>query len=135
MGRAAVRAHSPDLQRDLRERDHRRSQMRRITVLLAAAAFAFAAGVAIADDAAMVEKGKAVYDSAKPACKACHNEKKNPLDKFGASGSVDDVKAWVRTPKEAMAKAGKKGMMPAYAEAKISNEDLDALAAYLVSLK
>jgi len=109
--------------------------MRRFTVLLAAAAFAFAAGAAFADDAAMVEKGKTVFDSAKPACKACHNEKKNSLDKFGASGSVDEVKAWVRTPKESMAKAGKKGMMPAYAASKISDEDLDALAAYLVSLK
>jgi len=108
--------------------------MRRITVLLAAAALAFAAGAAFADDA-MVAKGKTVFEGAKPACTACHNEKKNPLDNFGAAGSVDEAKLWIRTPKEQMAKAGKKGMMPAYAESKISNEDLDALASYLVSLK
>jgi len=109
--------------------------MRRITFLLAAAVALSFAGVATADDAAMAEKGKAVYESAKPACKACHNEKKNPLDNYGAAGSVDEAKAWIRTPKEQFAKTGKKGMMPAFAASKISDEDLDALAAYLMSLK
>ena len=109
--------------------------MRRFTALLAATVALGFAGVAMADDAAMVEKGKAVYDSAKPACKACHNEKKNSLDTYGAAGSADEAKAWIRTPKEQFAKTGKKGMMPAFAESKISDEDLDALVAYLMSLK
>ena len=75
-----------------------------------------------------------VYDSAKPACKACHNEKKNPLDAFGAAGTAEDAKGWIRTPKEMFVKAGKKGMMPAYSEKKVSDEDLEALTAYLLSL-
>jgi mono/diheme cytochrome c family protein len=115
--------------------DQRRSAMPRFTALLALAVALTFAGVAVADDAAMLEKGKTVFESAKPACKACHNEKKNPLDNYGASGSVEDAKAWIRTPKEQFAKTGKKGTMPAFAASKISDEDLDALAAYLVSLK
>ena len=109
--------------------------IRRLLVLSVAMAALLCAGMAIADDAAMIEKGKAVYDSAKPACKACHNEKKNPLDAFGAAGTAEDAKGWIRTPKEMFVKAGKKGMMPAYSEKKISDEDVEALAAYLASLK
>jgi mono/diheme cytochrome c family protein len=109
--------------------------MRRLLVLSVAVGALLCAGMATAQDAAMIEKGKAVFDSAKPACKACHNEKKNSLDNFGASGTADEVKAWVRTPKEQFTKTGKKGMMPIYSEKKISDEDLDALAAYLASLK
>jgi mono/diheme cytochrome c family protein len=109
--------------------------IRRLLVLSVAAAALLVAGVAVAEDAAMIEKGKAVFDAAKPACKACHNEKKNPLDTYGASGKAEDVKAWIRTPKEMFAKAGKKGMMPVYSEKKMSDEDVEALTAYLMSLK
>ena len=109
--------------------------IRRLLVLSVAMAAVLCAGVAFAQDAAQVEKGKAVFDAAKPACKACHNEKKNPLDKYGASGTAEDAKAWIRTPKEMLEKTGTKGMMPAYSEKKISDEDLDALTQYLASLK
>ena len=93
------------------------------------------AGLASADDAAMIEKGKTVFESTKPPCKTCHNAKKNPLDSYGTAGTTEDVKAWLRTPKEMFAKTGKKGMKPTFGPNKISDEDLDALAAYLVSLK
>jgi mono/diheme cytochrome c family protein len=106
--------------------------IRRFAIL--AVAFAVV-GVASADDAAMVEKGKAVFESTKPPCKTCHNAKKNPLDNYGAAGSIEDVKAWMRAPKEMFAKTGKKGAKPTFGPAKISDEDLDALAAYLVSLR
>lgn len=109
--------------------------IRRLLVLSVAMAAVLCAGVAIAQDAAQVEKGKAVFDAAKPACKACHNEKKNPLDHYGANGTAEDAKGWIRTPKEMFAKTGKKGMMPAYSEKKMSDEDVEALAAYLFSLK
>jgi mono/diheme cytochrome c family protein len=109
--------------------------MRRLLVLSAVTLALGFAGVATAQDAAKIEKGKAVFDAAKPACKACHNAKKNALDNFGASGSAEEAKAWVRTPKEQFAKTGKKGMMPAFPATKISDADLDALAAYLMSLK
>jgi cytochrome c553 len=109
--------------------------IRRLLVLSVAAAAVLSAGMAFSQDAEMIEKGKAVFDAAKPDCKACHNEKKNPLDSYGASGTAEDAKAWLRTPKEMFEKTGKKGMMPAYSDKKISDEDLEALTAYLVSLK
>ena len=109
--------------------------IRRLFVLSVTAAAVLLAGMAVAQDAEMIEKGKAVFDAAKPDCKACHNEKKNPLDKYGAEGTAEDAKAWIRTPKEMFTKTGKKGMMPAYSEKKVSDEDLEALTAYLVSLK
>jgi cytochrome c553 len=109
--------------------------MRRLLALSIAAAALCCAGVASAEDAATIEKGKAVFEAAKPACKACHNEKKNPLDNYGATGTAENAKAWLRTPKEMFKKTGKKGMMPTYSEKKISDEDLDALTQYLASLK
>ena len=107
---------------------------RLLTLPMAVVALSWA-GTAFAADAAAVEKGKAAYDAAKPACKACHNAKKNPLDNYGAAGTAENAKAWLRTPKEMFKSTGKKGMMPAYSAKKISDEDLEALAQYLVSLK
>jgi mono/diheme cytochrome c family protein len=109
--------------------------MTRSALLAATLVLPAFAPAASAADAVLVEKGKAVFDGAKPACKVCHNAKKNPLDDYGAKGSVADVKAWLRTPKAMLDKTGKKGPKPAFGPEKISDADLDALAAYLVSLK
>ncbi len=106
--------------------------MRRLTILVAAVAFGLSAAAAMAADAA---KGKAVFDGAKPACKMCHTDAKNPLAKAGADNSADELKAWVRTPKDRMTKKKKTGMMPAFGPDKISDADLDALVAYLATMK
>ena len=79
--------------------------------------------------------GKAVFDGAKPACKGCHTDAKNPLAKAGADNSADELKAWVRTPKDMIAKKAKKGIMPAYPAEKLSDADLDNLVAYLATMK
>ena len=50
-----------------------------------------------------------------PTCIGCHTDAKNPLAKAGAENTADELKAWVRTPKDMIAKKGKKGMMPAFA--------------------
>jgi mono/diheme cytochrome c family protein len=94
-------------------------------------AVSFAASAFAADAAA----GKAVYDGAKPTCKGCHTDTKNPLAKAGAENTVDELKAWVRTPKDMIAKRGKKGIMPAYAADKISDADLENLVAYMATMK
>jgi mono/diheme cytochrome c family protein len=93
----------------------------------------------LAQDAA---KGKQVYDSATPKCKVCHaiggeGNAKGNLDGVGSKLKADEIKAWMRTPKEAAekAKADRKPPMPAYAKEKLSDADLDALTAYLLSLK
>lgn len=105
--------------------------MRRLMILAAAAAFGFSAPAMAAD----ATKGKAVFDGAKPACKMCHTDAKNSLAKAGADNTADDLKAWVRTPKDMMTKRKKTGMMPAFGADKISDADLDALVAYLATMK
>jgi mono/diheme cytochrome c family protein len=101
-----------------------------------------ALGSASAQDAALAEKGKGVYAAAAPKCKTCHSiggegNPKGSLDGVGAKLKAEEVKAWLRTPKEsaAKAKAERKPPMPAYSKEKIADEDLEALTAYLLSLK
>jgi len=106
--------------------------MRRLfLVAVAILAVSFAASAYAADVAA----GKTVYDGAKPACQGCHTDVKNPLTKAGAENTVDELKAWVRTPKDMIAKKGKKGIMPAYPTEKVSDADLENLVAYLATMK
>ena len=100
-----------------------------VSVVILAASFAASA---VAGDAAA---GKAVFDGAKPACKGCHTDAKNPLAKAGADNSAADLKAWVRTPKDMIAKKGKKGIMPAFTPEKIADPDLENLVAYLATMK
>src|SRR4029450_2708624 len=100
-----------------------------VSMVVMAVAFA---GSALAADAAA---GKTVFEGAKPACKTCHTDAKNPLAKAGAENSADELKAWVRAPKDMIAKKGKKGMMPAYGPDKIADADLENLVAYLGTMK
>ena len=106
--------------------------MRRFLVLAVAVLAVSLAAASFAGDAAA---GKAVFDGAKPACKSCHTDAKNPLAKAGAENSADELKAWVRTPKDMIAKKAKKGIMPAFPAEKISDADLDNLVAYLATMK
>ena len=96
----------------------------------------------LAQDAAAVAKGKQVYDSAAPKCKMCHSvagegNAKGGLDAAGGKLKADEITAWLRTPKEmaAKVKADRKPVMPAYPKEKLSDADLEALTAYLLSLK
>jgi mono/diheme cytochrome c family protein len=109
-------------------------------VALAVLALGTAAVVHAADSA--VDKGKAVYESATPKCKTCHSvggvgNPKGALEGTASKLKADEVKAWLRTPKEMTekTKATRKPMMPTYGPDKISDADVDALAAYLLSLK
>lgn len=106
--------------------------MRRLLVLAVVVLAVSYAAPALAGDAAA---GKAVFDAAKPACKGCHSDTKNPLAKAGADNSAEELKAWVRTPKDMIAKKSKKGIMPAYPAEKISDADLDNLVAYMATMK
>jgi mono/diheme cytochrome c family protein len=117
--------------------------MNRGMTVVAMAALTLAFGVvAGAQDAAKVDKGKQVYDAAAPKCKVCHaiggvGNAKGALDSVGAKLKADEIKAWMRTPKEMTekAKATRKPAMPAYPKEKMSDEDLEALTAYMLSLK
>ena len=108
-----------------------------------AAAYALVLGTAgWAQDSAKIEKGKQVYDVAMPKCKACHSiggvgNTKGPLDGVGSKLKAEEIKAWMRTPKEMTekTKALRKPVMPAYPKEKLSDDDLEALTVYMLSLK
>ena len=112
--------------------------IRRLSII---GAFVVALAWPTAAPAQDVEKGKQVYANSNPKCKMCHSiagdgNAKGSLDNAGKL-SAADIKAWIRTPKEmtAKAKAERKPPMVAYGADKISDADLDALVAYLSSLK
>jgi mono/diheme cytochrome c family protein len=106
-----------------------------LTVTLAAAAPLAAA----AQDAAQVKKGEAVYTAQK--CSMCHQvagkgSKAVPLDGVGKKLSTDDIKHWIVNPTEmtAKTKSTKKPPMP-NKYGKLPAADIDALVAYMASLK
>jgi len=81
-----------------------------------------------------VAKGKQVY--AKNNCKVCHQiakegSPKSVLDGVGAKYNEDQMKKWIRTPKQ----MNPKSTMLAYPATKISDADLADLVAYMMSLK
>ena len=103
---------------------------------LTVALVAGAPGVARSQDAA---KGQQVYAAQK--CGVCHaiagkGGKANPLDGVGAKLTADDIRQWITHPTEmtAKAKSTKKPPMPAK-YGTLPAADLDALVAYLASLK
>ena len=83
-----------------------------------------------AQDAAT--QGANVFTAQK--CVLCHSvadkgNKKNPLDGVGKKLSAEDIKKWITTPKAMKADA----KMKAYPN--LPPKDLDALVAYLLTLK
>jgi mono/diheme cytochrome c family protein len=84
-------------------------------------------------------RGEEVYTAQK--CQGCHNiggkgYKTNTLDGVGKKLSADDIRAWIVTPKAMATKTkatGKPPMPERYA--KLPAADIDALVAYMQSLK
>ena len=104
-------------------------------VVLFAVGLSFVTAMASAQGNA--EKGKEVYAAQK--CSICHSigtagNKKGPLDQVGSKLSANDIRSWITSaPEMALkAKAERKPAMKAYTLAK---DDLDALVAYLQTLK
>jgi mono/diheme cytochrome c family protein len=100
------------------------------------AVLALAPSMAAAQDAA---KGEQVYAAQK--CSMCHQiagkgNKLSPLDGIGKKLSAADTKEWIVNPDAAAKKANstKKPAMPK-TYAKLPAADVDALVAYLQSLK
>lgn len=111
--------------------------MRVCHAIVAALAVA-AVGLATPLQAADAARGKEVY--AEQKCKLCHaidgvGNKKGPLDEVGANLSEEEIRAWMVTPAEMAAKTGKdrKPKMKKYD--KLSEEDMNAIVAYMLSLK
>ena len=96
------------------------------------------AGVALAQDDAKVKQGAEIYTKQK--CQICHSidgkgNAKGPLDGVGTELTADQIRQWLVNPQEMYAKQQppKRPMKPAHP--KLAAEDVDALVAYLQTLK
>jgi len=107
--------------------------MKRVLILaVSAVAFVVFAGTASAQDA-KVTKGKAVY--AASTCKMCHSIDGGSLDSVGAKLTPAEIKEWLTDPVAMTAKT-KADRKPAMKLTKpLPAEDVDALVAYLSTLK
>jgi mono/diheme cytochrome c family protein len=94
---------------------------------------------AAAQDDAAVKKGQEIYAAQK--CSTCHSiagkgGKQSVLDGVGKKLSADEIRAWIINPVEMTKKTNstKKPPMP-NRWAKLPAADVDALVAYMQSLK
>jgi mono/diheme cytochrome c family protein len=106
--------------------------------ILAATAGLFLSTAVLAQDSATIARGQQVYADQK--CSLCHSisgkgNAKGPLDAVGSKLTADEIRAWIVTPKEmtAKTKATRVPAMKAYPN--LPKADLDALVAYMVTLK
>lgn len=92
-----------------------------------------------AQDAKKIEAGKKVYEAQK--CATCHQiagkgNKMFPLDGIGSKLSAADLRRWMTHTAEMEAKLPKPpAMKMSSRKYNLKDEDLDALVAYLESLK
>ena len=96
------------------------------------------ANAAAAQDAAHIKKGEEVYNAQK--CGVCHSisgkgSKTNPLDGVGAKASAEDIRAWITDPAAMTKKTNSQKKPPMPKNAKLTAGDVDALVAYMQSLK
>lgn len=89
-------------------------------------------------DAELVEKGEKLYVAQK--CSVCHSvadkgNKKGPLDEVGTKLSAEELRQWLVNPTEMSAKAKSTRKPPMKSYEKLAKEDVEALVAYMQSLK
>jgi mono/diheme cytochrome c family protein len=106
-------------------------------LFVAVSTFGLMATGVTAQTPAQVEKGKQVYAAQK--CQTCHavngvGNKKGVLDDVGARLGEDDIRSWIVGAPEMTAKT-KAARKPAMKSYPLGKDDLDALVAYLKSLK
>ena len=93
---------------------------------------------AAAQDKAQIERGIKVYADQK--CSACHSiagkgNQKGALDDVGSRLTADEIRAWVVNPAEMTKKTKAERKPPMRAYPNLAKEDLDAVVAYMASLK
>jgi len=105
-------------------------------VIAAAISFALGGGTALAQDA-KVQKGMQVFAAQK--CSQCHSiagkgNAKGKLDDVASKVSPAEMKEWITDP-VGMAAKNKKDRKPPMKKKPISDAEVDALVAYLSTLK
>jgi len=106
----------------------------RLTVIIAAFSLGFAA-LASAQDAKV--KGEKVFTDQK--CTLCHSisghgNAKGPLDDVGSKLSADEIRQWITDAKGMTAKT-KATRKPEMKQFNLPKDDVDALVAYLQTMK
>lgn len=108
------------------------------TLILGLAALAvLVATPALAQDAALIEKGMQVY--ADQRCRLCHSidgegNAKGPLDDVGDRLSVEEITGWITDAKGMAEKTGAT-RKPAMKQFDLPDDEVEAVVAYLASLK
>lgn len=113
--------------------------MKRVGVVLmvSAAAVAWSASFAHAQDKARIEQGAALFASQK--CTMCHaaagkGNPKGALDNVVAKHKAEEIRQWIVDP-EGMREKTHATRTPAMKPIKLSADQVDALVAYITSLK
>ena len=114
------------------------TMMRRLLTGLMASALAIAVVTPAAAQDAKAAAGAKLFEANK--CSICHSvagkgNVKKPLDGAGARLDAAMIRMWLTDPKGAEAKAGKKAMPPMKSFATLPAADIDALVAYMQTLK
>lgn len=96
-----------------------------------------AVGAAAAQDSAKAQQGAAIFTAQK--CTMCHSVagKGNPkgaLDKMTATNKAEHIRQWLQDPEGMRAKSNAT-RTPAMKPLKLSADQIDALVAYLTSVK
>jgi mono/diheme cytochrome c family protein len=104
---------------------------------MAATAVVAMPALASAQDAKLVEAGKKIYDA--QSCAKCHQiagkgNKMSILDGVGSKLTAEEIRLWLTSPDEMMAKLPKKPVVR-MKKVELKDPDLDALVAYMLSLK
>jgi mono/diheme cytochrome c family protein len=91
-----------------------------------------------AQEAAQVDQGQKVYATAK--CASCHSiggkgNKKGPLDDAGSKLTVDELREWIVNPKAMTKKTNSKRKPIMKEHPKLTPVEIDALVAYMQTLK
>ena len=97
-----------------------------------------ATGTSSAQSAAQIDRGMKVYADQK--CAVCHaiggqGNAKGALDDVGSRLSADEIRMWIVSPAEMTKKTKAERKPPMRAYPNLAKEDVDALVAYMLSLK
>lgn len=109
-----------------------------LITVLGVAAWSLTAGLASAQDKAQIERGMKVY--AEQKCSVCHSiagkgNAKGTLDNVGAELKADEIHQWIVNAAEMTKKTKAERKPPMKSYSSLPKEDVDALVAYLQTLK
>lgn len=109
-----------------------------IRLMFLVVASVMGSGAAFAQGQAQIDRGLKVYADQK--CAACHSvagkgNQKGALDDVGSRLMPDAIRQWIVNPAEMTKKTKAERKPPMRAYPNLAKEDLDALVAYMVSLK